>query len=199
MNFKFKTGDEVVVARREEYNWCKVGDRHTVRIAKVVDSENVYVVDDHHDGIYIPECNLEFVNAKLIVPRGTIDPIKMRDTIIELEAYEEHFSREREELTIGLLAEGFVLVKALNESLDKLDSGLSASDPKGWGVGDSLKCLTSIAPSCYTVGNTYKVMKVGEEGFDLCISDNYGRDSFCGFDFDEIGGDDYVFTKVVEG
>lgn len=196
MNFKFKEGDVVVVARRDDYNWCKVGDTHTVRIAMYEEGENVYVVDDHDDNTYIQECNLELVNANLIVPRETADPIKMRDTIIELEAYEEHFRIQREELTIELLAEGFILVNQINTTLDKIDSGLSAGDPESWVVGDTLKCLVSAADDCYTVGNEYKVVK-GSSGYDLCITDNYGESSWCGFDFPEfIDEQHYMFTKV---
>lgn len=198
MNFKFKEGDEVIVACRDEYNWCKIGDHHTIRIPLVREDENVYVVDDHDRNVYIPECNLEFVNAHIIVPRETIDPIKMRDTIIELEAYEEHFRRERDVLITGLVAEGFVLINQIGANLDKIDKAVSAhnpQDPKGWVEGDSLKCLLSAAHHCYSVGKVYKVVKA-QDDFDLCLSDNYGSSSYCGFNFYEFDKEDYVFTKV---
>lgn len=186
MNFKFKHGDEVVVARRFSTNWCKVGDKHTVKLAKVHDGENVYVVDDYDSNVFIQECNLEFVNA---------DPIKMRDTIIELEAYEEHFRRERDTLIECLASEGFVLIDRVNSKVDEGVRTFHPEDPHGWVVGDKLRCTASDSPRCYTVGNHYNVVK-GRGGCDISIADNFGSndESWCDFSFSEFK--DYMFIKV---
>lgn len=73
----------------------------------------------------------------------------IRDTIIELEAYEEHFKRQRESL-IGVLAgEGFALVDVVIPVED-------FSDPELWQAGDWVECTFS-ASGCYTDGQCYQV------------------------------------------
>ena len=89
----------------------------------------------------------------LVAKWGQIEsPIKWRDEIIELEAYEEEFRREREKLIRKLESEGFKLIDHINCNLDKIDQTLDnssdMSDWRNWRAGDTVECL--VVPGKHT-------------------------------------------------
>ena len=121
-------------------------------------------------------------------------PLKWRDEIIELEAYEEEFRREREKLIRNLESEGFKLIDHINCNLDKIDQTLDnssgMSDWMNWRAGDTVECL--VVPDKHTgyyfSGENYNIRCVDlddegtssevdiycEEGFSLwCPSSSF--------------------------
>lgn len=105
-------------------------------------------------------CNLEIDATEatkeidiLVAKWGQIEsPLKWRDEIIELEAYEEEFRREREKLIRKLESEGFKLIDHINCNLDKIDQTLDnssdMSDWRNWRAGDTVECL--VVPGKHT-------------------------------------------------
>ena len=121
----------------------------------------------------------------LVAKWGQIEsPLKWRDEIIELEAYEEEFRREREKLIRKLESEGFKLIDQISCNLDKIDQALEysvdMSDWRNWQPGDIVECL--IVPAkhegYYLSGINYKIKKIDldDEGSETEI------DVYCGGD-----------------
>ena len=97
----------------------------------------------------------------LVAKRGQIEsPLKWRDEIIELEAYEEEFRREREKLIRNLESEGFKLIDHVAPVYGFAD--VDMSDWRNWQDGDIVECL--IAPDkhegYYFSGINYKINAV---------------------------------------
>lgn len=99
-------------------------------------------------------------------------PLKWRDEIIELEAYEEEFRREREKLFRKLESEGFKLIDHMTPVYGFSD--VDMSDWRNWQDGDIVECL--IAPDkhegYYFSGINYKIdaVDLDDEGTDCEIS-----------------------------
>lgn len=87
-------------------------------------------------------------------------PLKWRDEIIELEAYEEEFRREREKLIRKLESEGFKLIDHMAPVYG--EQIIDFSDWRNWQPGDIVECL--IAPDkhegYYFSGINYKINEV---------------------------------------
>lgn len=115
-------------------------------------------------------------------------PIKWRDTVTELNAYIEKFTRERDELIERLASEGFALIGKINSNLDRIDETLDMSDWRNWKAGDVVECTYSDCDNVYTVGNRYDVDHVTSTY--ARVSDDCGRGSFC-----RIGDADSVSVR----
>lgn len=109
----------------------------------------------------------------LVAKLGQIEsPLKWRDEIIELEAYEEEFRREREKLIRKLESEGFKLIDHMTPVYGFSD--VDMSDWRNWQAGDIVECL--IVPDnhevCYFPGINYEINAVDldDEGTDCEIS-----------------------------
>ena len=109
----------------------------------------------------------------LVAKWGQIEsPLKWRDEIIELEAYEEEFRREREKLIRKLESEGLKPIDHMAPVYG--EQIIDMSDWRNWQPGDIVECL--IAPDkhegYYFSGINYKINAVDldDEGTDCEIS-----------------------------
>lgn len=104
-------------------------------------------------------------------------PFKWRDTVNELNAYIEEFTRERDELINRLADEGFALIEKINLNLDKIDATLDMSDWRNWKVGDLVTSKVDYNHQ-FTKGKKYKVtgtnMYLGEKRVSV-ESDDKGK------------------------
>ena len=107
-----------------------------------------------------------------------VSPLKWRDEIIELEAYEEEFRREREKLIRKLESEGFKLIDHMAPVYG--EQIIDLSDWRNWQAGDIVECL--IAPDkhegYYFSGINYKINAVDldDEGTDCEIRVYYKKE-----------------------
>lgn len=111
-------------------------------------------------------------------------PLRWRDTVNELDAYIEEFTREREALINRLALEGFSLLPAMTAVMGVAD--VDFSDWRNWRAGDIVECITNEYAGTYTEGREYKIEWVKEGVFS--VYDNYGEPSSCDwFDHDAEG------------
>lgn len=103
-------------------------------------------------------------------------PIKWRDTVNELDAYIEEFTRERDALIERLDSEGFALIPPAVSVMSEF-SGVDMSDWRNWKAGDIVECITSEYNDVYTIGQEYTIEWVKEDVFS--VYDNYGENSSC--------------------
>ena len=111
-------------------------------------------------------------------------PLKWRDEIIELEAYEEEFRREREKLIRKLESEGFKLIDHMTPVYG--EQIIDMSDWRNWQAGDIVECVTDDYAGVYTNGKHYVVELVKEDVFS--VFDDCGKGSSCDwFDHESEG------------
>lgn len=97
----------------------------------------------------------------LVAKWGQIEsPLKWRDEIIELEAYEEEFRREREKLIRKLESEGFKLIDHMTPVYGFSD--VDMSDWRNWQAGDIVLILND--PD--TKDGEYKITMTEEYDYD---------------------------------
>lgn len=144
--------------------------------AEKVVVNNVYAVDNTDHG----PTEVQWTEAKTDQVDG---PIKWRDTVNELDAYIEEFTRERDELINRLALEGFALIEKINLNLDKIDATLDMSDWRNWKAGDIVECTHSGCDKVYTEGKSYCVDHVTNEYAK--VADDCGENSFCHINNDE--------------
>ena len=101
-----------------------------------------------------------------------VSPLKWRDEIIELEAYEEEFRREREKLIRKLESEGFKLIDHAPAKclLDEWE----AMDYESFCVGDTVVCIHEKPDDTIaelTIGKEYRLILDDEQ---LCVIDDIG-------------------------
>jgi hypothetical protein len=135
--------------------------------------------------VHSQQCQLEHEMAYTGFKIDQIDgPIKWRDTVIELDAYIEEFTRERESLINRLAEEGFALIPAMTAVMGVAD--VDMGDWRNWKAGDIVECLTDAYNGVYTKGFQYKVKAVNRTDFD--VYDNHGENSTCSWDDDDCEG-----------
>lgn len=111
----------------------------------------------------------------LVAKWGQIEsPLKWRDEIIELEAYEEEFRRERERLILKLESEGFKLIDHMAPVYG--EQIIDFSDWRNWQVGDVF--VTDGRCEYYTKGKEYVVKSLVDDDSPIKAIDDYG-DVFC--------------------
>ena len=103
-----------------------------------------------------------------------VSPFKWRDEIIELEAYEEEFRREREKLIRKLESEGFKLIGHVVPVYG--EQNIDMSDWRNWQVGDVF--VTDGRCEYYTKGKEYVVESLVDDAAPINAIDDYG-DLFC--------------------
>lgn len=109
----------------------------------------------------------------LVAKWGQIEsPLKWRDEIIELEAYEEEFRREREKLILKLESEGFKLIDHAPAKclLDEWE----AMDYESFCVGDTVVCIHEKPDdtiAVLTIGKEYRLILDDEQ---ICVIDDIG-------------------------
>lgn len=123
-------------------------------------------------------CDLGSTEAKTDQIDG---PIKWRDTVTELNAYIEKFTRERDELINRLASEGFALIPAMTPVMGVAD--IDFSDWRNWKAGDIVECTHSGFDKVYTEGKSYCVDHVTNEYAK--VADDCGENSFCHINNDE--------------
>lgn len=101
-----------------------------------------------------------------------VSPLKWRDEIIELEAYEEEFRREREKLIRKLESEGFKLIDHAPAKclLDERE----AMDYESFCVGDTVVCIHEKPDDTIaelTIGKEYRLILDDEQ---ICVIDDIG-------------------------
>lgn len=104
-------------------------------------------------------------------------PLLWRDTVNELDAYIEEFTREREALLNRLSEEGFALIPPSVSVVSKFCGDVDMSDWRNWRAGDIVECVTDQYSEVYTQGQEYKVQWVKDDMFS--VFDNYGGESSC--------------------
>lgn len=109
----------------------------------------------------------------LVAKWGQIEsPLKWRDEIIELEAYEEEFRREREKLICKLESEGFKLIYP--EAAPCLRDEWEAMDYESFCVGDTVVCIHEKSDDTIaelTIGKEYRLILDDEQ---ICVIDDIG-------------------------
>ena len=101
-----------------------------------------------------------------------VSPLKWRDEIIELEAYEEEFRREREKLIRKLESEGFKLIDP--EAAPCLRDEWEDMDYESFCVGDTVVCINEKSDDTVaelTIGREYRLI-LDNEG--LYVIDDAG-------------------------
>lgn len=121
--------------------------------AEEVVVNNVYAVDNTDHG----PTEVQWTEAKTDQVDG---PIKWRDTVNELDAYIEEFTREREALINRLAEEGFSLIPAMTPVMGVDD--VDMSDWRNWKAGDIVVCKTDNTGQ-FTKGLRYEVESVNND------------------------------------
>ena len=100
----------------------------------------------------------------LVAKWGQIEsPLKWRDEIIELEAYEEEFRREREKLIRKLESEGFKLIDHMAPVYG--EQIIDMSDWRNWQAGDIVRVVISNDASL-PIGNEYVVKEIESSEYE---------------------------------
>lgn len=102
--------------------------------------------------------NVEEFNGQWQI--GRVDgPLVWRDTVIELDAYIEEFTREREALINRLAEEGFALIPPVVSVVSGF-SGVDMSDWNNWQVGDVIKVISNTGGHEFAIGTEVTVITV---------------------------------------
>lgn len=113
----------------------------------------------------------------LVAKWGQIEsPLKWRDEIIELEAYEEEFRREREKLIRKLESEGFKLIDHMAPVYG--DQIIDFSDWRNWQAGDIIEVVANESSHSFDIGEEVVVSFIDDKDADLAVKAEYkdGRD-----------------------
>lgn len=103
--------------------------------------------------------NVEAFNGQWQI--GRVDgPLVWRDTVIELDAYIEEFTREREALINRLALEGFALLPAMTAVMGVAD--VDMGDWRNWQVGD----IVSIKDDVDVDDGEYRVLEIEHSEYE---------------------------------
>lgn len=98
-------------------------------------------------------------------------PLVWRDTVNELDAYIEEFTRERDELIERLASEGFALIPPVVSVISEF-SGVDMSDWRNWQKGDIVEVILE-NDADLPVGRTYAVKEIESPdygyGMPVCV------------------------------
>lgn len=88
-------------------------------------------------------------------------PIKWRDTVNELDAYIEEFTREREALINRLAVEGFALIPAMTAVMGVADvPAVDMHDWLNWEVGDVVEVIANMGGHEFAIGDRVHVVGI---------------------------------------
>ena len=161
--------------------WEHKGDALDIMAYRVIEEnkdQEIEEVKDTNLGTITYKLEIDATEAtqridRLVAKWGQIvSPLKWRDEIIELEAYEEEFRREREKLIRKLESEGFKLIDHAPAKclLDEWE----AMDYESFCVGDTVVCINEKSDDTVaelTIGREYRLILDNEE---LCVIDDAG-------------------------
>lgn len=100
-------------------------------------------------------------------------PFKWRDTVNELNAYIEKFTRERDELIERLASEGFALIAPVVSVVSEF-AGVGMSEPDNWKSGD-LIVFNRTSDADFTQGKLYVFESYDSQANEVSIiSDDAG-------------------------
>lgn len=116
-------------------------------------------------------------------------PLKWRDEIIELEAYEEEFRREREKLIRKLESEGFKLIDHMAPVYGFSD--IDFSDWRNWQAGDVIEIVANEAGHEFENGEEVIVSRLDINDIDMSVKAEY-KD---GSDYWWLSGKDAKFIR----
>jgi len=115
--------------------------------------------------------NVEAFNGQWQI--GRVDgPLVWRDTVIELDAYIEEFTREREALINRLAEEGFALIPAMAAVMGVAD--IDMSDWRKWKTGDKIR-MTARDWCDFTKGAIYEIVDTGDDFITIIDDADYRR------------------------
>lgn len=118
----------------------------------------------------------------LVAKWGQIEsPLKWRDEIIELEAYEEEFRREREKLIRKLESEGFKLIDHVAPVYGEAIIGME--DYKNWRGGDIVEVTSYTIDGQFTLGRTYAIASISGDHLKFDCDDSSSRNGWCARNF----------------
>ena len=113
----------------------------------------------------------------LVAKWGQIEsPLKWRDEIIELEAYEEEFRREREKLIRKLESEGLKLIDHMAQVYG--EQIIDMSDWRNWQAGDIVRVVANESSHSFDIGEEVVVSFIDDKDADQAVKAEYkdGRD-----------------------
>lgn len=99
-----------------------------------------------------------------------VSPLKWRDEIIELEAYEEEFRREREKLIRKLESEGLKLIDNMAPIYGEQIIGME--DYKNWRSGDIVEVTSYTIDGQFTLGRTYAIASIRDDHLKFDCDDS---------------------------
>ena len=107
-------------------------------------------------------------------------PLRWRDTVNELDAYIEEFTREREALINRLAEEGFALLPAMHPVMVVADADMS--DWRNWKSGDIVTSITNYGDQ-FSIGSEYEIESIENETLEMVADDagdpnGWGVDNF---------------------
>lgn len=161
--------------------WEHKGDALDIMAYRIIEEtkdQEIEEVKDTNLGTITYKLEIDATEAtqridRLVAKWGQIvSPLKWRDEIIEIEAYEEEFRREREKLIRKLESEGFKLIDHAPAKclLDEWE----AMDYESFCVGDTVVCINEKSDDTVaelTIGREYRLILDNEE---LCVIDDAG-------------------------
>ena len=126
----------------------------------------------------------------LVAKWGQIEsPLKWRDEIIELEAYEEEFRREREKLIRKLESEGFKLIDHMAPVYG--EQIIDMSDWRNWQAGDVIEIVANEGAHEFENGEEVIVVFLDLNDTDMNVKAEY-KD---GSDYWWLSGKDAKFIR----
>lgn len=103
-------------------------------------------------------------------------PPRWRDTVNELDAYIEEFTREREALIERLASEGFALISPVVSVMSEF-SGVDISDWRNWKVGDIVASISNCHRQ-FSVGSEYEIESVADKRIEITSDDAGDRNGW---------------------
>ena len=126
----------------------------------------------------------------LVAKWGQIEsPLKWRDEIIELEAYEEEFRREREKLILKLESEGFKLIDHMAPVYG--EQIIDMSDWRNWQAGDVIEIVANEGAHEFENGEEVIVAFLDLDDTDMNVKAEYKDRS----DYWWLSGKDAKFIR----
>lgn len=181
---KLRSGD-IQSAYSSDFIWRHVGCDYSVnimqyRIMQETENQEIEEVKDTNLGKLTYKLEIDATEAtkeidSLVAKWGQIEsPLKWRDEIIELEAYEEEFRREREKLIRKLESEGFKLIDHMAPVYG--EQIIDFSDWRNWQAGDIVECVTDCDNGQFTFAARYAVKSVNRSSVQI-VEDDRGSNT----------------------